>query len=83
MNGDHVTSLEEFDTICMDSVWLAIKTSWKTNDYSRSTVDPSSVGMILRVMSRLITTVRVVLEWMLRLSTTNRVVVMYKLSLIN
>ncbi|KAL8118634.1 hypothetical protein AgCh_016231 [Apium graveolens] len=39
MNGDHVTSLEELDTRCMDSVWLAIKTSWKMNDYSRSVVD--------------------------------------------
>ncbi|KAL8122501.1 hypothetical protein AgCh_019006 [Apium graveolens] len=34
-NGDYVTSLEGFDTRCMDSVWLAIKTSGKMNDYSR------------------------------------------------
>ncbi|KAL8156755.1 hypothetical protein AgCh_001745 [Apium graveolens] len=26
----------ELDTRCMDSVWLAIKTSWKMNDYSRT-----------------------------------------------
>ncbi|KAL8103539.1 hypothetical protein AgCh_027929 [Apium graveolens] len=26
----------ELDTRCMDSVWLAIKTSWKMNDYSRA-----------------------------------------------
>ena len=51
MNGDYVTSFEGFDTICMDSVWLAIKTSWKTNDYSGSVVDLSKAAMILRVMS--------------------------------
>ncbi|KAL8135139.1 hypothetical protein AgCh_009969 [Apium graveolens] len=32
MNGDYVTSIEELDTRSMDSVWLAIKTSWKMND---------------------------------------------------
>ena len=47
MNDDHVTSLEEFDTICMDSVWLAIKTSWKMNDDSRSVGDHSNTAMIL------------------------------------
>ena len=51
MNSDYVTSLEELDTRCMDSVWLAIKTSWKMNDYSRSVVDHSKAAMILRVMS--------------------------------
>ena len=53
MSGDHVTSLEEFDTTGMDSVWLAIKIPRKTNDYSRSAVDHSNAAMILRVMSRL------------------------------
>ncbi|KAL8088499.1 hypothetical protein AgCh_038323 [Apium graveolens] len=38
MNGDSVTSLEEFDMTGMDSVWLAIKIPRKTNDYR-------SVGM--------------------------------------
>ena len=51
MNGDYVTSLEGFDTTCMDSVWLAIKTSWKMNDDSRSVVDHSKAAMILRVTS--------------------------------
>ena len=51
MNGDYVTSLEEFYTICMDSVWLDIKISWKVNDDSRSVVDHSNAVMILRVMS--------------------------------
>ena len=51
MNGDYVNSLEEFDTTGMDSVWLAIKTSWKINDYSRLVVDHSNAAMILRVVS--------------------------------
>ena len=51
MNGDYVTSLEGFDTTCMDSVWLDIKISWKVNDDSRSVVDHSKAAMILRVMS--------------------------------
>ena len=51
MNGDHVTSLEELDTRCMDSIWLAIKISWKVNDDSRSVVDHSKAAMILRVVS--------------------------------
>ena len=51
MNGDYVTSLEGFDTTCMDSVWLAIKTSGKMNDYSGSMVDHSKAAMILRVVS--------------------------------
>ncbi|KAL8104806.1 hypothetical protein AgCh_028833 [Apium graveolens] len=49
--GDYVTSLEGLDTICMDSVWLAIKTSWKMNDYSRSVVDHGKAAMIMRVLS--------------------------------
>ena len=51
MNGDHVDSLEELDTIAMDFVWLDIKISWKVNDDSRSVVDHSNAAMILRVMS--------------------------------
>ena len=51
MIGDYVNSLEVFDTTCMDSVWLDIKTSWKMNDYSRSVVDHSKAVMILRLMS--------------------------------
>ena len=50
-NGDYVASLEEFDTTCMDSVWLAIKISWKVNDDSGSVVDHSKAAMILRVTS--------------------------------
>ena len=51
MNGDYVTSLEGFDTPCMDSVWLDIKISWNVNDDSRSVVDHSKAAMILGVMS--------------------------------
>ena len=32
MNGDYVNSLEEFDKVGMDFVWLDMKISWKTND---------------------------------------------------
>ena len=51
MIGDYVTSLEGFDTTCMDSVWLDIKTSWKMNDYNRLVVDHSKAAMILQVLS--------------------------------
>ena len=47
MIGGYVNSLGELDTTCMDSVWLAIKTSWKINDYSGSVVDHSKAAMIL------------------------------------
>ncbi|KAL8114891.1 hypothetical protein AgCh_021650 [Apium graveolens] len=40
MNGDYVTSLEEFDTTGMDSVWLAIKIPRKTNDYRSVEMSP-------------------------------------------
>ncbi|KAL8119933.1 hypothetical protein AgCh_017163 [Apium graveolens] len=49
MNGDYVTSLEGLDTTCMDSVWLAIKTSWKMNDYSRtklSKIEAAEKGVV-------------------------------------
>ncbi|KAL8109673.1 hypothetical protein AgCh_025686 [Apium graveolens] len=39
----------ELDTRCMDSVWLAIKTSWKMNDYSRiklSKIEAAEKGVV-------------------------------------
>ncbi|KAL8109100.1 hypothetical protein AgCh_025259 [Apium graveolens] len=39
----------ELDTRCMDSVWLAIKTSWKMNDYSRiklSKIETAEKGVV-------------------------------------
>ncbi|KAL8147727.1 hypothetical protein AgCh_005159 [Apium graveolens] len=44
MSGDHVTSLEEFDTTGMDSVWLAIKILRKTNDYRRTKLSKMEVA---------------------------------------
>ncbi|KAL8156013.1 hypothetical protein AgCh_001179 [Apium graveolens] len=43
MSGDHVTSLEEFDTTDMDSVWLAIKILRKTNGYRSIEVSPYEI----------------------------------------